>query len=221
MPAIQSIRLRRGTAAQWTSANPVLAAGEMGIETDTNKFKFGNGATAWTSLAYVVSSSGGGAVEWADVLNKPSTFTPSAHTHAISDVTSLQTALDEKQAIVSGVDSTEIGYLNGVTSAIQTQINGKAATSHTHAISDVTSLQTSLDGKAATSHTHAISDVTSLQTSLDGKAATSHTHAISDTTGLQTALDGKAATSHTHTLSQITDYVAPAESLSPFLLMGA
>jgi hypothetical protein len=47
---------------------------------------------------------------------------------------------------------------------------GKASTSHTHAISDVTNLQTTLDGKAATSHTHSISNVTSLQTSLDAKA---------------------------------------------------
>jgi hypothetical protein len=55
-----------------------------------------------------------------------------------------------------------------------------------------TAQQTALDGKAATSHTHAISDVTNLQTALDGKAATSHTHAIADVTGLQAALDGKA-----------------------------
>lgn len=200
MPAQTVIKLRRGTAAQWTTANPVLAAGEMGIETDTNKSKYGDGTTAWSSLSYsVASASGSATVEWTDVLNKPSTFTPSSHTHPISQVTDLQAALDAKQPIVSGVTNTEIGYLDGVTSAIQTQ----------------------LDGKAATSHSHAISDVTSLQTSLDGKAATSHTHAISDTTGLQTALDGKAATSHTHTLSQITDYVAPAEPLSPFLLMGA
>ena len=43
---------RHYTAANWTSVNPVLAAGEMGVETDTNKFKFGDGVTAWSSLAY-------------------------------------------------------------------------------------------------------------------------------------------------------------------------
>lgn len=43
--------------------------------------------------------------------------------------------------------ATEINYTDGVTSAIQTQLNGKAATSHTHIIGDVTSLQSSLDGK--------------------------------------------------------------------------
>jgi hypothetical protein len=48
---------RRGTAAQWTAANPVLAAGEIGFETDTNKFKVGNGSTAWASLTYFVDAS--------------------------------------------------------------------------------------------------------------------------------------------------------------------
>lgn len=48
----QQIQLRRGTAATWTSANPTLAQGELGLETDTGQFKFGDGSTAWTSLAY-------------------------------------------------------------------------------------------------------------------------------------------------------------------------
>jgi hypothetical protein len=46
------IQLRNGTAAQWTAANPVLAAGEVGIESDTRKQKFGDGTTAWNSLSY-------------------------------------------------------------------------------------------------------------------------------------------------------------------------
>lgn len=46
------IQLRRGTAAQWTSANPTLASGELGVETDTGKIKVGSGSTAWTSLLY-------------------------------------------------------------------------------------------------------------------------------------------------------------------------
>ena len=43
---------RRGTAAEWTAANPVLQAGELGYETDTEKFKIGNGTTAWNDLDY-------------------------------------------------------------------------------------------------------------------------------------------------------------------------
>ena len=51
--AVQTqIQTRRGTAASWTSTNPTLAAGEIGFESDTNKFKIGTGSTAWGSLAY-------------------------------------------------------------------------------------------------------------------------------------------------------------------------
>ena len=45
------IQLRRDTAANWTSSNPVLRAGELGIETDTLKFKIGNGSSTWTQIA--------------------------------------------------------------------------------------------------------------------------------------------------------------------------
>lgn len=52
MAVVTAIQIRRGTAAQWTSANPTLAAGEWGYESDTNKAKIGDGSTAWTSLSY-------------------------------------------------------------------------------------------------------------------------------------------------------------------------
>ena len=70
-----------------------------------------------------------------------SKYAAKSHSHSVSDVTGLQSAL-----------------------------NGKAASSHTHAVSDVTGLQDSLDGKAALSHSHAMSDVTGLQDALDAKA---------------------------------------------------
>ena len=46
------IQLRRDTAADWTSNNPTMAAGEFGWESDTNRFKIGDGSNAWNSLAY-------------------------------------------------------------------------------------------------------------------------------------------------------------------------
>ena len=49
------IQIKRGTASSWTSANTVLAAGEVGFETDTKKMKVGDGSTAWTSLTYTVT----------------------------------------------------------------------------------------------------------------------------------------------------------------------
>jgi hypothetical protein len=53
MSVVTQIQVRRGTASQWTSTNPTLAAGEFGFETDTNKLKCGNGSTAWNSLTYI------------------------------------------------------------------------------------------------------------------------------------------------------------------------
>ena len=46
------IQLRRDTAADWTSNNPTLSEGEFGWESDTNRFKIGDGSAAWNSLAY-------------------------------------------------------------------------------------------------------------------------------------------------------------------------
>ncbi len=57
------IQTRRGTAALWASINPVLAEGELAIETDTRYLKFGDGVTAWNALGYVLGGpTGGGAV---------------------------------------------------------------------------------------------------------------------------------------------------------------
>lgn len=51
MPTIQN---RRATKTQWAAANPVLAAGEIGYEIDTNKVKVGNGLTPWGDLSYFI-----------------------------------------------------------------------------------------------------------------------------------------------------------------------
>lgn len=46
------IKLRRDTAANWLAANPILAAGEPGLETDTGKVKYGDGETAYADLPH-------------------------------------------------------------------------------------------------------------------------------------------------------------------------
>lgn len=57
MPRNDLIQLRRDTAANWASVNPILAVGEQGFETDTGKFKIGTGSTAWNSLLYATDAS--------------------------------------------------------------------------------------------------------------------------------------------------------------------
>jgi hypothetical protein len=51
------IQLRRDTSANWTSLNPTLSAGEVGFETNTGKFKIGNGSSLWSALDYFLDSS--------------------------------------------------------------------------------------------------------------------------------------------------------------------
>jgi hypothetical protein len=50
------IQIRRDTAANWASANPTLAQGELGTESDTTKIKIGDGTTAWNSLDYLINT---------------------------------------------------------------------------------------------------------------------------------------------------------------------
>jgi len=55
---INNVQLKRGVAAAWTAKDPTLLAGEVGLETDTCKFKVGDGTTAWTGLSYWGGDSG-------------------------------------------------------------------------------------------------------------------------------------------------------------------
>jgi hypothetical protein len=61
-PISGPIQIANKTAAAWATQNPVLLIGQLGLETDTNKIKAGDGATAWNLLSYVVSTGEGDGV---------------------------------------------------------------------------------------------------------------------------------------------------------------
>ena len=71
-------QLRRDTAANWTSANSVLALGEPGVETDTLKVKVGDGSTAWNSLAYSITK------DFTDLTSTPTTLAGYGITDALA-----------------------------------------------------------------------------------------------------------------------------------------
>lgn len=72
---------RRDTAANWTTANPTLLAGELGHESDTGKWKVGDGSTAWTALAYTYwSQISAYPLATADIANDAITAEKLAHT---------------------------------------------------------------------------------------------------------------------------------------------
>jgi hypothetical protein len=88
MPQIQNLR---GTAANLTSVNPVLLAGEMILETDTGRIKFGDGTSSWNSLPYAILPNSGVSISGALLSSSSGNFTSlsvggiavsvSGHTH--------------------------------------------------------------------------------------------------------------------------------------------
>lgn len=95
MPRITKIQDRRDDAATWTSTNPTLAAGEHGFETDTGKFKIGNGSTAWTSLAY---SNPGGAIPQSQVTDLTTDLAAK-----VSEVNGAVTTADTSSTVVRNI----------------------------------------------------------------------------------------------------------------------
>ena len=81
------IQLRRDTASNWSTNNPVLAEGEIGIEIDTTLMKVGDGTTAWNDLPYmndlgikltqqtITSSNGSATIDWRNGTNAIITLT--------------------------------------------------------------------------------------------------------------------------------------------------
>lgn len=110
MPRGTLIQIRKGTAAQWTAANPILAEGELGLETDTGKIKGGNGTDTWNSLPY--SGSGGSGGNSVDSVN--------GQTGVV--------VLDKGDIGLSSVDNTA-DLSKPISTATQTALNLKADTS--------------------------------------------------------------------------------------------
>lgn len=104
------IQLRRGTASQWSSANPTLAAGEIGIELDTKQFKIGDGTSLWNNLAYSAVSSTQMTSAIAASASTLNASISSEQSRAIAAEAALQSAISALQAqsntnIQSAVDS--------------------------------------------------------------------------------------------------------------------
>jgi len=51
------LQLRRDTAANWISINPILAQGELGLDLTNNDFKIGDGIKHWNDLSFIGTSS--------------------------------------------------------------------------------------------------------------------------------------------------------------------
>lgn len=113
---VTRIELRRDTAANWTSANPILAVAEEGKETDTGRSKTGDGVTAWASLAYSglqigtssTTAAAGTALQPAPIVGTvASSATPSINTNnmAVASITSLAANITSMTTNLTGTPS--------------------------------------------------------------------------------------------------------------------
>lgn len=108
--------------------------------------------------------------------NHAGVYSPVGHTHAIADVTNLQTTLDSKAASTHNHNGTYEPANANIQTHISSNTNPHGTTAAQVGAYTQAETNTLLNGKANSSHTHAIADVTNLQTTLDGKSSTSHTH---------------------------------------------
>ena len=149
------------TAATAVTKNDITALGIPGSDTNTN-------------TTYTLTKSG-------------STITLEGSDGSSTSVTDANTTYTLSSFGVTAT-AAELNYMDGVTSNVQTQLNSKAASSHTHPVSQVTGLTASRALISDSGGHHAVSTVTSTELGyLDGV-----------TSAIQTQLNGKASTSHTH-----------------------
>ena len=111
---------RRGTAAQWTGANPILAAGEIGFETDTGKFKIGNGSSAWSALNYYVDANAilDGAPGVLDTLNELAAALGDDPAFITTVATNLSTHSSDTTNVHGITNTANLATLDDVTDAV-------------------------------------------------------------------------------------------------------
>lgn len=199
-----------------TTEKKVMTAAERtklnGIATGANNYSHPatHPASMITGLAEVATSG-----SYDDLTDKPTSMSPTAHTHVQSDITGLATAL-------SGKASTEHTHAQDDITGLADALAGKASSSHTHGAATTTANgmmsaadKAKLDGIATGANKTVVDSVMSatstnpvqnkvINSALSGKANSSHTHAQSAITGLTDALAGKAAANHNHDTKYIS-----------------
>jgi hypothetical protein len=240
---------RRGTAEQWTLANPILAPGEIGFETDTNQFKIGDGVNQWEDIEYFLNSgevdeilgdyiplSEKGEANGVATLDEEGQVPAAQLANATVDLSEYATEEYVDTAVSNLVDSAPeaLDTLNELAAALGDDAN--FATTVTNSIATKAPIE-------SPTFTGTVSGVTKTHVGLGNVDNTSDADKPVST-DQQTALNGKANTSHTHTITDITTFAvtSPAngqalvynsatdkwenaavsgESFSPLLLMGA
>ena len=236
MPVNTRIQLRRGTvsagANQWV--DQVLYAGEVGYETDTGKFKIGDGTTAWNSLSYasvlpsefnelvddrvnsLLVAGTGVALSYNDSAN---TLTVSANLTAGSGISISGATISLSDTVVDASD------INGLGEAVDDRVNDLLVGGAGIQLSyndNANTLSIAVTGVALSSHNHTAGDITDFNESVDDRvndllvAGSNVQLSYNDSSNLLTvAVTGVSLSGHTHTASDITDFSTVVSGLLP------
>ncbi len=208
MPVQNKIQFRRGTASaganQWT--NQVLSAGEVGYETDTGRFKIGDGITSWDSLEYsAVAASdfvAGSGIQLTSGTNG-STLTLSitgvaisGHTHVASDIIDFNSAVSGLLPVknISAGSGISVNSSNGDFTI--------SLSDPTIQIGDITDFVDGVNDRVA--------DLLTAGSNIN----LSYTDNGNDTSSLSIAVTGVSLSGHTHSLSEVTDVTASATEVN-------
>lgn len=211
----ERIQLRRGLAATWTTVNPVLAQGEIGLELDTYKFKWGDGVVAWNSLSYF-----GGGISIGDVTGLAAALAGKVDDSQITAF--MLTLLDDPDAATARA-TLELGNVNNtsdankpVSTATQAALDLKSNTNNPTFTGTVTGITKAMVGLGAVDNTSdadkpvSTATQTALNAKLDDSQATAFGLSLLDdadaTAGRATLGLGTAATTAS------TDYTPAAHA---------
>jgi hypothetical protein len=241
------IQVRRGTTSQWNTANPTLEEGEIGYNSTLGQIKVGDGATVWGDLDYILNTSafdtslgtylqdsdksavnGVAELDASKNILAPASiiFEGTANDHettlAVTDPTAdrtitLPNETGTVQLRVTDVSDTEIGYLNGVTSAIQTQMDTKAPLAGPALTGDATAVNLTISGNLTVNGTTTNINSTSLVIE-DKNIVLADVETPTDTTANGGGITLKGATDKTLNWVDATDAWTSSEDFN--LLTG-
>jgi hypothetical protein len=151
MPVNTRLQVRRGSASNWTSTNPTLYAGEIGYETDSGRFKIGDGTKDWISLDY-------NAVV-------PSGFLPGSGINITpaADGSTVTISVADQTIQVSGITD----FIDGVNDRVADLLTpgSNIQLTYTDSGNDTSTLQVAVTGVSLSGHTHNLSDITDVTAS--------------------------------------------------------
>ena len=189
---------RRGTAQQWTDANPVLAAGEIGFETDTNQFKIGDGVNLWAALSYFKNLEDlGGSLDDYILVTARAAANGVAPLDADGEI-----PLGFLAKLVDGADSS-INTLRELGDVVELNTDHRNSSTNIHGIADTAQLATKAYADSAIT-TH-VEDTTSVH----GIANTANIAMLSDVSNHSddtTLIHGISNTANLAYLSNISDH---------------